>query len=89
MQAVRARKDTELPNTEKTTKRVQLELPVRAYERLVNLKVETEASTYSEVLKNALRLYEFAVQKSKEDCEFMMKKKDGSVVPLPIFGPGM
>ena len=68
---------------------MQLELPPKAYERLVNLKVETEAGTYSEVLKNALRLYEFAVQKSNEDCEFMLKQKDGSVVPLPIFGPGL
>jgi len=78
-----------MASTERNTTRVQLELPPKAYERLVNLKVETEAATYSEVLKNALRLYEFAVEKNKEDCQFMLQQKDGKIVPLPIFGPGM
>lgn len=89
MKAFRAKKETGLATTERDKTRVQLELPPKAYERLVNLKVETEASTYSEVLRNALRLYEFTVQKSNEGCEFMIKQRDGTIVPLPIFGPGM
>jgi hypothetical protein len=45
--------------TEKTTTtRVQLELPASSIERLKALRTKTEASSYAEVIRNALRLYE-------------------------------
>ena len=42
----------------KSTTRVQMELPEKSMQRLSILKDKTEASSYAEVLKNALRLYE-------------------------------
>lgn len=74
---------------ERSTKRVQLEMPPKAYERLVNLKVETEASNYAEVLRNALVLYEFFVQKTNEDAKFFIEGRDGKIAPLPLFGAGL
>lgn len=71
----------------KETRRVQLELPPRAYERLVRLKVETESGTYSEVMKNALRLYDFAVEQYEQGHELMLKRADGTIVPAQIFRP--
>jgi hypothetical protein len=35
-------------------RRVQLDFPPRAFERLQRLKADTEASAYAEVMKNAL-----------------------------------
>lgn len=40
------------------TKKVQLDLPKGAYDRLVALKLRTEAVSYAEVVKNALKAYE-------------------------------
>lgn len=43
--------------TDKTTTKVQLDLPKGAYDRLVALKAKTEAASYAEVVKNALKVY--------------------------------
>ena len=66
-------------------RRVQLDLPPRAYERLTALKVETEASTYAEVVKNALKLYAAMIDLEKAGHEFLLKKSDGTVAPLLLF----
>ena len=41
----------------RSTTRVQLEMPPQAMERLQRLKDRTEAASYAEVIRNALRLY--------------------------------
>ncbi|HEY4125399.1 MAG TPA: ribbon-helix-helix protein, CopG family, partial [Rhizomicrobium sp.] len=46
---------------QRTTTRVQLEMPPQAMERLTRLKEKTEAASYAEVIRNALRLYEALV----------------------------
>ena len=51
----------EAENGERTTTRVQLEMPPQAMERLQNLKDRTEAASYAEVIRNALRLFEALV----------------------------
>jgi hypothetical protein len=66
-------------------RRVQLDLPPKAFERLQSLKADTEASTYAEVLKNALKLYAAAVEYRKEGRKFMIQDKDGTIFPLLIF----
>ena len=53
-------------------RRVQLDLPPRAFERLKQLKTETEASTYAEVIKNALKLYASAVEFQREGGKFWL-----------------
>lgn len=45
------------------TTRVQLELPKGAYDRLVALKDATEAVSYSEVVRTALKVYEESLTK--------------------------
>jgi hypothetical protein len=66
-------------------RRVQLDLPPRAFDRLQQLKSETEASTYAEVIRNALKLYAAAIEIEKAGKEFMVKNKDGTIYPLLIF----
>jgi len=68
-------------------RRVQLDLPPRAFERLVKLKVDTEASTYAEVIKNALRLYAAAIELQEDGNEFMLKHPDGTIASLQLFKP--
>jgi hypothetical protein len=46
---------------ERTTTRVQLEMPPQAMERLQRLKDKTEAASYAEVIRNALRVFEALV----------------------------
>ena len=43
------------------TTRVQIELPEQAMARLKSLKELTEAFSYSEVIKNALKVYEKSI----------------------------
>ena len=58
----------------------------RAFERLKQLKIETEASTYAEVIKNALKLYASAVEFQKDGGKFLVQAKDGASAPLILFG---
>ena len=66
-------------------RRVQLDLPPKAYERLVQLKLDTEASTYAEVIRNALKMYAGTIELSKKGNELMLKQPDGTISPLIIF----
>jgi hypothetical protein len=62
-------------------KRVQIDLPKRAFERLVNLKISTESSSYADVLRNALSIYAAIVSIMDGGGTIMVKQQDGSVVP--------
>ena len=62
-------------------KRVQIDLPKRAYERLVKLKGATESSSYADVLRNALSIYAAIVSIMDGGGAIMVKQPDGSVVP--------
>jgi Arc/MetJ-type ribon-helix-helix transcriptional regulator len=70
---------------ERDTTRVQLELPPQAMERLQQLKEKTEAASYAEVIRNALRLYEALIQEAERGAEFQVKEPDGTSVPYRIF----
>lgn len=61
----------------KSSTRVQLELPDRAFERLKKLKEVTEAASYAEVLKSALRLYESLIQEAEAGNTVCIRKPDG------------
>jgi hypothetical protein len=65
--------------------RVQLDFPPRAMERLNTLKAKTEASSYAEVVKNALRLYEALIEEEESGKQFLTRDKNGVVVPLRLF----
>lgn len=71
---------------EKNTKRVQLELPEKAYNRLTALKDKTEAASYAAVIASALKLYEALVDDAEKGGELFLKTADGGEVKIkPIF----
>jgi hypothetical protein len=70
---------------ERTTTRVQLEMPPQAMERLQRLKEQTEAASYAEVIRNALRLFEALVEEHEKGAEFQLKRRDGETVAYRIF----
>lgn len=47
-------------------------------ERLRVLKDKTEAASYAEVFRNALRFYEFLVNEAEKGNEVVVEYKDGS-----------
>ena len=65
--------------------RVQLDFPPRAMERLNALKIKTEASSYAEVVKNALRLYEALIEEEESGRQFLTRDKNGVVSPFRLF----
>jgi hypothetical protein len=73
------------PDREKTNKRLQPELPQRSYERLKSLKDKTEAASYSEVLKNALRLYESVIDQYEDGKRLFVKGEDGALIEYKVF----
>ena len=61
---------------EKQTHRVQLELPERSFARLKALRTATEAVSYAEVIRSALRLYEAAVAETNLGGAVFVRRKD-------------
>ncbi|NJD36147.1 MAG: ribbon-helix-helix protein, CopG family [Betaproteobacteria bacterium] len=61
----------------KTTTRVQLELPESSMERLRALREKTEATSYAEVIKNSLRLYEALIKEAESGNQVCIKDRKG------------
>ena len=70
---------------ERATTRVQLEMPPQAMERLTKLKEKTEAASYAEVIRNALRVFEALMDEHEKGAEFQLKRADGETVSYRIF----
>lgn len=68
-----------------TVKRVQLDLPERSMVRLQELRSKTEATSYAEVVKNALRLYEAVVEETEAGNKFLVQSSDGKMTEYKIF----
>ena len=66
------------------TRRIQMEMPPKSVERLKRLQNVTEAASYAEVMRNALRLYEALIDEVEAGHEILVKRGD-VVAPLPIF----
>lgn len=62
---------------DRETTRVQLDMPPRSMDRLRALKEKTEAASYAEVLRNALRFYEFLVEEAEQGKVVVTEDKDG------------
>jgi metal-responsive CopG/Arc/MetJ family transcriptional regulator len=69
----------------KATKRVQIELADKSFERLNALKDKTEATSYSEVMKNALRLYESIINQYDAGKRLYLKDVEGQVTEYEVF----
>jgi hypothetical protein len=67
------------------TRRVQMELSPSSFERLNRIKESVEAPSYTEVMKDALRVYEYLVQKDSEGSSFLIRSKNGDVSEIKIF----
>lgn len=72
-------------STKKTTRRVQMELGEEDFRRLLALKEVNAAKNYSDVLKEALRLYDFILSEEFQGSKFYTKEKDGELVRIRIF----
>ena len=75
----------EAADGERTTTRVQLEMPPQAMERLQRLKERTEAASYAEVIRSALLLFEALVDEHEKGSEFALKRPSGETLAYKIF----
>lgn len=64
--------------------RLQLTLKAEFAERLEALRVETHASSYSDVIREALRVYEDLVQEVKEGHRIYAREEDGTLVRIKV-----
>ena len=60
--------------------RVQFDFSPEALKRLEDLKEHTDASTKAEVVRNALKLYEWFVTQIDSESVIEVKNKDGEVL---------
>jgi 2-methylaconitate cis-trans-isomerase PrpF len=65
--------------------RVQFDLPARSMSLLTELKEKTDASSYAEVFKNALKLYDGLVTEVERGGEFLLRSPDGTVSTFKMF----
>ncbi len=79
----RGRAQAQAPSVKKN--RVQLDFAPRSMDRLNALKAKTEASSYAEVVKNALRLYEALIEEAEDGKQFMVRDKSGAISPFRLF----
>lgn len=56
-----------------------------AMERLDALCAKTEAATYAEVVRNALRLYEALIDEHERGERFFTRSPDGKITVMRIF----
>ena len=83
--AVESELNAEAAKVVKKTARLNIDLPPRSSERLERLKEMTEASSYVEVIRNAIRLYEALVMEGANGNTIMIREKDGTIGPLHVF----
>jgi hypothetical protein len=53
--------------------------------RLQELRAKTEATSYAEVVKNALRLYEAVVEETEAGKKFFLQSPNGQTTEYKIF----
>ena len=66
-------------------KRIQMDLPEKSLQRLQELKEKTEASSYADVMKSALRLYDALIREAEQGNTFQVRTKTGEVKEYVIF----
>jgi len=69
------------------TKKMSFNLPDQSVERLEKMKTAAELSSYTDVIRQSLRLYEWMADQSKMGNTFFIKNKDGSDHPVNPFMP--
>lgn len=78
--------NTDSSTSEKVKKiRLTLEFSPRSSEVLEKLKEKTDATSATEVIKNALKLYDGIVNLYQSDAEFLIKDKQGNISSFKMF----
>lgn len=62
-----------------------MELSQSSFDRLNRLKELSEAASYTEVMKDALRLYEYFIDQDISGSKFLVESKDGKKSEIKIF----
>lgn len=70
-------------NPEKT--RVQFDLPPRSMKILTELKDKTDATSYAEVFKNALKLYDGIISEVEKGKQFLVRDASGNMTEFKMF----
>ena len=65
--------------------RVQIDLTPHAMALLTELKEKTDAATYAEVFRKAMKLYDGIVSEVDRGSEFLIRAKDGKVSEFRMF----
>jgi len=65
--------------------RVQFDIPPRSMKILVELKEKTDAASYAEVFKNALKLYDGIISEVERGGEFMIRDAKGNLTAFKMF----
>ena len=73
------------PKTENAKQRIQFDFTPESMTRLENLKEKTDATTKAEVVRNALRLYEWFVSQVDPNNIVEIKDKEGETLfKIPV-----
>ena len=64
--------------------RVQLDFSPEAYERLSRIRSRSDAATNAEVVRNALRLYDWFLEQTSKDARFQIVE-NGDVKEIEFF----
>ncbi len=65
--------------------RVQLDLSARAMSQLAELKEKSDAASYAEVFKNAMKLYDGIITEIERGSTFLIRDKSGKVSEFRMF----
>lgn len=66
------------------TGRLQIVMPGQSFQRLEAIKEVTEAASYSEVIRRALRIYEGLLAEIERGGEVFVKRPGGTVELVPL-----
>jgi hypothetical protein len=66
-------------------KRIQFEFSADAVERMNRMREQTDASSYAELVRNALRVYEWFIQQEKGGYDIGLVKDETLVKTIKLF----
>ncbi len=67
------------------SRRMSFVLPDRSVARLDKIKTEQELTSYTDVVRQALRMYEWALAANRDGKQFYVKDADGTETKVDIF----
>ena len=68
--------DTQTEERRSDTKRIQFEFPQEAVDRLNRMRDQTGATSYAEVVRNALRMYEWFLDQQADNYDIGLVRDD-------------